>query len=241
MGFFWKGKSEKDASNTTLSSREVQDPSESIPEDLARYLDTKQSQLSDREFKELLRRQSEQHSLPNADEEIQRKHRERMERQEAQKNANQQEVPQFMELPHQPNTQPTNYVSQDVETYRRQNDARESALVNCSEIQSKFYKCLAKQTTWDRLQSVGRLQSDECTALADFFVACSEVQKKAFNTFDYDTLTTIEEMQTARKTIDNLFVESFNSVDDVRDRAKFNLYTKRLRQRREEFHARFGK
>lgn len=243
MGLFWTSKSEKTASTTPPVLGKDDGSNGEIPEDLAAFLDKKQSQLSDREFKDLLRRQSEKHALPSVDEEIRRKQEERLNEMAKPRGIEEKDQipPQFIELPHQPNSQPNNYISLDVETYRRQNDTRESVLINCSEIQSKFYNCLARQTSWDRLQSVGRLQSDECTSLADFFVACSEVQKKAFNVFDYETLTTIDEMKTARKTIDKLFVESFSNVEDVRDRSKFNEYTKKLRIERESFHDKFQK
>lgn len=243
MGLFWTSKSEKNQSTTPPVSNKDSASNESIPEDLVAFLDKKQSQLSDREFKDLLRRQSEKHALPSIEEEINKKQQERMNEFGNPRGVEgkDQIPPQFIELPHQPNSQPNNYISMDVDTYRRQNDVRESVLINCSEIQSKFYACLAKQTTWDRLQSVGRLQNDDCTALADFFVACSDVQKKAFNVFDYETLTTIQEMETARKTIDKIFYNSFKNVEEVRDRTKFNEYTKKLRMEREGFHNKFNK
>lgn len=227
MWYWWSKK--KDA-NDKLESPE-------IPDDLAQYLETKESQMSDREFKDLLRRQSDKHSLPSIDEEITNR-----QKQQQQQSQEQQISHEGFEMPTKNiNNQPKQYLTYEVDKYRRENDLNESVLVNCSEIQSKFFKCLSKQTTWDRLQAVGKLENDACTALANFYVACNDLQKKAFGVFDYETLETVEEMKTARKVIDETFTSSFDNVDDVSDKKKFNDYSKKLRLQREEFYQKFGK
>ncbi|TID30615.1 hypothetical protein CANINC_000770 [Pichia inconspicua] len=243
MGILWrKSNSEKEVS--------VDDETVPLSEDLSRFLEGKESQLSNREFKELIRRQSENAASAKEDKSgtapdflqlLQAKKPEEAGSSIGEVGVDKSELPPTplstaigMRTPHE-------YVNYELESYRRNNDEKESVLTNCSEIQNAFYECLGKQSIWDRVRSVSQLESDDCTKLADFFMACTEVQKKAFLMFDYSTLNNIEEMKYASKTIDSVFSNSFKSVDDVQDRDKFLQYTKELRRQREEFYNKFGK
>lgn len=241
MGFLWWGR--KSSDEKVISENE----DTLVNVELDEFLNAKESQLSNREFKELIRRQSKNDENTKADE-------------ENNKNATAPDFLQMLQakapdvvadgtgvLPPTPISTTTNmrkpksYVNFEFESYRRDNDEKECVLTNCSEIQSAFYECLGTQGIWDRLGAVSRLDSDRCTKLADFFMACTEVQKKAFLMFDYSALESIEEMKEASRKIDVVFTGNFKNVDDVQDKEKFLKYTRDLRKERELFFEKFGK
>lgn len=240
MAWYWPfGANEKasDSSQPQIFNRK----------ELNNYLSEKESQLSNREFKELLRRQSEQANVkvdtnqPGFLERLQQKQDDSLSPEEKKAELDKIISQSPLNPPSAENQQPKPYSNYQLDKYRRENDSRESILINCSEIQNSFYKCLAKQSSWDRIASIGRLQTDDCTALADFFVACTDIQKKAFSLFDYEVLETINEMQAARKSIDRVWTTSFENIDQVRDKRIFSEYTKTLRKEREIFHEKYGK
>lgn len=245
---WWRNKKVNDESSTDTE----------LPDDLDNFLNKKESQLSDREFKALLKRQSKnveeakkaEESLQdsnntddgnfvnlltgknnnNSEENIQKKI----------------EIENDFKMPVALSTAnsmkaPKGYTNLELETYRREYDDKEVVLINCSEIQNSFYKCLANQSIWDRLSAVSKLESDDCTKLADFFVSCRDIQKKAFLTFDYTSLETIDEMKSAAKMIDEAFTKNFKDIDDVADKEKYINYTKDLRHSRENFYAKYNK
>ncbi|GAV27647.1 hypothetical protein PMKS-001115 [Pichia membranifaciens] len=268
MGLFWgssKGGSNADQSRTAAveaagggSGGDNNDGM--ISEDLAQYLETRESQLSNREFKALLRRQSAnaeaskqaaessnggtgeggdflsmiQAKGPQAGTEV---------------SAGETGAHSQVEIPKLPTAistansmkKPKEYQNFEFEKYRRENDEKEVVLTNCSEIQHAFYDCLGRQKIWDRVTAVARLDSDECTKLADFFMACTEIQKKALLTFDYASLETVDEMKAASRKVDKVFTNAFHGVDEIRDKEKYMNYTKELRREREDFYAKFNK
>lgn len=265
MGLFWgssKGSSYSDqrqapAASTTGGG----DNSDNIiSEDLAQYLETRESQLSNREFKALLRRQSanaeaskqavESSNGVTGEENdflsmIQAKGPQAGTELSAGETAAQAQV-EIPKLPTAISTansmkKPKEYQNFEFDKYRRENDEKEVVLTNCSEIQHAFYDCLGRQKIWERVTAVARLDSDECTKLADFFMACTEIQKKAFLTFDYATLETVDEMKVASRKVDKVFSNAFHSVDEIRDKEKYMNYTKELRREREDFYAKFNK
>lgn len=243
---WWRNKSKTDESSGPI------DTGSSMPDDLADYLETKESQLSNREFKALLRRQSANATAVKEQQEgegvdtganflsmIQAKQPDEVNKEENGKI----EVPK---LPTPVSTasamkRPREYLNYELEKYRRENDEKESVLTNCSEIQYAFYQCLGKQKIWDRVSAVASLNTDECTKLADFFMACTEIQKKAFILFDYSSLDSIEEMKDASKSIDVVFSNTFKNIEDVQDKEKFLSYTKELRNKREDFYVKYNK
>lgn len=260
MAWWWPGKGGNKKPEDGESNSANNNNNEEIHDDLANYLDTRESQLSNREFKALLRRQS-----ANA-EESKKAEKEanggmNVETQQGgdflsmiqAKNANadssNDQEKKELDLPKLPSgltttnsmKKPHEYQDFEIEKYRRENDEKEIVLTNCSEIQHAFYDCLGKQTIWDRVTAVAKLDSDECTKLADFFIACTEIQKKAFLMFDYATLDSIDEMRTCANKIDGVFNQSFKNVDDVREKQKFLEYTKQLRTAREDFFTKYGK
>lgn len=262
MGLFWgPSKSGKASSGVESGPTVVEDGSNdngngTISPDLAAYLETRESQLSNREFKALLRRQSANaEASKQATSEVNGPSGEGndfLSMIQTTSNDNSAPAPKEggeAEIPKLPTAISTansmkklkEYQNFELEKYRRENDEKEVVLTNCSEIQHAFYECLGKQKIWDRVTAVARLDSDECTRLADFFMACTEIQKKAFLTFDYASLESVDEMKSASKMVDKVFSEAFQNVDDIRDKEKYLNYTKELRKQREEFFAKFNK
>lgn len=243
--FWWRNKSVDDKEN----SKGIIDE---LPDDLSQFLEKKESQLSNREFKELIRRQSDnleskkEDSSATAPDFLQMLQAKAPERNDSLDKEDDEKTNNTILPPTPISTaanmkKPKEYLSYELEQYRRNNDEKESILTNCSEIQNAFYDCLGTQSIWDRLTAVSHLESDKCTKLADFFMACTEVQKKAFLMFDYSSLDTIEEMQEASRKIDAAFNTSFKNVDDVQDKDKFLAYTREIRKEREDFFTKFGK
>lgn len=263
MGLFWNRRSDGNGDGTGDSGSAGREHTNTLPDDLNEYLQSKESQLSNREFKALLRRQSDN---TNAAKEAERDSGleflnkvQGKSTTETLSESNQQSLAETEKknsdaeldvgIPKmltgistvQDMKKPKDYLNYELEKYRRENDEKESVLVNCSEIQNAFYSCLGTQSTWDRITAVARLDSDECTKLADFFMACTDIQKKAFLTFDYSTLESVEEMKTASRQVDYTFNKSFKSIDDVNDKEKFLQYSKELRKQRELFFEKFNK
>ncbi|KAG0681353.1 hypothetical protein C6P40_000846 [Pichia californica] len=247
MGLFWGStkKNEKDDDEIKYNEETT------IPIDLQDYLNTKESQLSNREFKSLLRRQSENvktakeaelelgsssnvDNVDNVDNSMNIIN---------DKDGNKIEIPKLPSSISTTNSMkmPKNYKSFEFEKFRREHNEKESILINCSEIQNSFYQCLGRQKLWDRISAISKLDSDECTKLADFFIACTDIQKKAFLTFDYSTLESIDEMKSASNKIDKIFNKNFKNIDDVREKENFLNYTKDLRKEREDFFAKYNK
>lgn len=243
MGILWSGKKKKE--------EEEERDDVYLPDDLTRYLADKESQLSNREFKELIRRQSDNAASAEEDKSATSPDFLQMLQGKASGEATGEAIGGDAAvdgvLPPTPISTavgmraPRDYVDYEFDKFKRNNDEKESVLTNCSEIQNAFYECLGKQGVWDRLRAVSHLESDECTKLADFFMACTEVQKKAFLMFDYSTLDSIEEMKYASRRIDYVFNRFFQNIDDVQDRELFLKYTKEIRKEREEFFSKFGK
>ena len=240
MGLFWNKKSSNDERKL-----ESQVEEQTLPDDLQDYLTTKESQLSNREFKELLRRQS---ANAEASKEAEKASTEDHGQNylDLVQGTNKEGEENEIKLPNAISTikemkRPKEYKNFEFDKYRRENDEKESVLINCSEIQNAFYKCLNKQTIWDRISAVTSLNSDDCTKLADFFMACTDIQKKAFLMFDYSTLQSIDEVKSASKQIDYSFSKSFQSIEDVQNKEKFMDYTKELRRQRELFFEKYGK
>lgn len=251
---WWRNKDSESMSGS--GSPQTNEPSSTMSEDLTNFLESKESQLSNREFKSLLRRQSENSNAVKKEQEsggvdtganflsmIQGKPAENGD-QENQKVG--EEAVESLKLPSSISTTksmaiPKKYVNYELEKYQRENNEKESILTNCSEIQHKFYNCLGKQKIWDRLNAVATLKNDECTNLSEFFIACTEIQKKAFLLYDYSSLNDIEEMKSASRDIDFIFTRNFSNIDDVQDKEKFLNYTKELRVKREEFFNKFNK
>lgn len=223
-----------------------------LPDDLSKYLENKESQLSDREFKSLLKRQSQNAELARkAEEDLQNVEGKFVDliagnQQNGTKNDQQKGPEESIVIPVGLTTinemkKPREYTNVEFEKYKREHDEKEIILTNCSEIQNAFFNCLGKQTIWDRLGSIGRLENDDCTKLADFFVACRDIQKKAFLMFEYSSLENVEEMKTAQLMVDQVFNSNFGNIDDVGDKEKFLKYSRDLRNVREDFYSTFGK
>lgn len=246
MVLFWGKKNDPKEEDTSKTNEDGQ-----IPDDLANYLETKESQLSNREFKALLRRQSAnvEEAKKTETEDVEQNGTDflnMLTHKGTNQDNNKTVEENIPKLPMPISTsssmrRPKEYEDYQLDKYRRENDEKESVLTNCAEIQGAFYKCLGEQKIWDRVASVARLESDECTKLAEFFMACTDIQKKAFLMFDYASLESISEMQGASKRIDKTFNDSFKNVDDVTDKEKFLNYTKELRNQREDFFMKFNK
>lgn len=251
MGLFWKS---SDATANGESNGHATD--ETMPDDLDSYLKSKESQLSTREFKALLKRQSDNVVASRTAEREQDENGSNPEGDflsmvQARPADNPQEGGdgEKAKLPKLPSgistansmKKPKEYLNYETEKYRREHDERESVLINCSEIQNAFYQCLNGQKVWDRISAVTKLESDDCTRLADFFMACTDIQKKAFLLFDYPVLDSVDEMKGASRRIDKTFTNNFKSIEDVQDKEKFLNYTKELRAQREDFFTEFNK
>lgn len=268
MGIFWGSSSNNSvdkSGNNNFTNESNKEDVDNIPDDLKDFLNKKESQLSNREFKVLLQRQSanaeasklaekENNNEQGADfltmlqaknpqdKEITNKEDNNV-NVISDKDGNKIEIPKLPTSVSMANSmkKPKDYQNFELEKYRRENDEKEVVLTNCSEIQYAFYECLGRQSIWDRVSAISKLDSDECTKLADFFMACTEIQKKAFLMFDYSTLETIDEMKTASNKIDKVFNKSFKNIDDIREKEKFLGYTKELRKERENFFNTFNK
>lgn len=246
MGILWWSSSAKPK---TGNSDSLNQDSEPLPSDLANYLESKDSELSNREFKSLLRRQSDNAKISEElekEDESQSQDFLSMVSAPAQSEKEAEKKIEEIRLPTPISTSlnmktPMDYTNYELEKYKRENDEKECVLINCSEIQHAFFECLGTQSVWDKIGAATSVDGDQCNKLADFFMACTKIQKNAFIMFDYSTLSTIEEMKNASKGIDEVFTRNFQSLDDVQDKEKFLRYTKELRDKREEFYQRFGK
>ncbi|GME70679.1 unnamed protein product [[Candida] boidinii] len=122
-----------------------------------------------------------------------------------------------------------------VETYKRNYPLKESVLINCSEIQMDFMKCLSNRSFTDKFVN------GECSIKAEFFHSCLNLQKSAFLLFDYPSMSKIEEFESIRGSVDEVFNKNFKCLDDVQNDEKYMNYTKDLRLSREEFFKKYNK
>lgn len=235
MGFFNWSSADSSESTSNHTANDKGNDTE-IPKDLSEYLDSTQTSVSDREFKNFLQRnhQNEKSEEPEKDD---------IEKVQGSEKDEVRQQPRFESQPKvNPNISPfkSKYDSTETEIYKRENPMKEAVLTNCSEIQYKFMECLRKKSTVQKLIGMAK-GGDECSMLADFLSSCLKVQKMALVMFDYASLDNIEEMESAKARVDRCFTGNFKDLNDVQDDAKYLKYTQQLKHEREEFYNKFGK
>ncbi|VEU22742.1 DEKNAAC103805 [Brettanomyces naardenensis] len=235
MGFFgWGSSSGKD--NTT--NKNTSDNTLEVPKDLSDYLEGRESNVDDREFKDFLKRSQSSGTGKNVIEE-----EEEIRFPQGQKERDMELRNELEDIHIDPASKPTfksRYSDTESEIYKRENSMKEAVLTNCSEIQYAFMECLRKKSTIERLTSMAK-GNDECSMLADFLNSCMKMQKMALVMFDYASLDKVEEFEAAKADVDKCFNGHFKNIEDIEDDKKYMDYTKQLKREREEFYSKFGR
>lgn len=223
MGLFgWGSKPKEDESEQAKRTHTDLD----IPDDVSEYLNKKESSVTDREFKRMLKKQEDQQvdTANRQAEPVQ----EQVTRAEAQTQ------------PPVPSPFVSHYSDTETSIYKRENPLSEAVLTNCSEIQLEFMKCLRRKGMFQKVSSMAT-GKDECGNIAEFLNSCMQMQKMALVMFDYASLEKVEECESAKARVDRCFNGNFQGIQDIQDNDKYNKYTSDLKKQREEFYNKFGR